>query len=72
MEVMIRKGKIIILFLILISGGYMSLFAQISSTAQKLDGFSFKKGLSIGGGLSLMNFLWAVTASFYVILMLST
>lgn len=53
MEVMIRKGKIIILFLILISGGYMSLFAQISSTAQKLDGFSFKKGLSIGGGLSL-------------------
>lgn len=55
MEVMIRKGKIIILFLILISGGYMSLFAQISSTAQKLDGFSFKKGLSIGGGLTLSN-----------------
>ncbi|MEE1261192.1 MAG: hypothetical protein U0K66_13595 [Paludibacteraceae bacterium] len=54
---MIRKKLILLIGFVVMSA--MSCFADISTTHQQLDEFSFKKGVKASGGLSLTNNFYA-------------
>lgn len=54
---MIRKKLITLVGFVVMSA--MSCFADISTTRQQLDDFSFKKGMKVNGSLSLTNNFYA-------------
>ena len=54
---MIRKKLITLVGFVVMSA--MSCFADISTTHQQLDDFSFKKGMKVNGSLSLTNNFYA-------------